>query len=138
MGDAGPVPKRRVPWWWRHQGTVLAITTLVVAGGVLSIFIRTRTGVGPSTDVDLESLLVLVVLAAPGGLFPILTRRWQIWIPECLLSIGAWALFVTSAGDLSCVDCGFALLIPLSAAGIQALLFVIALLVPGMRRHPYI
>lgn len=117
---------------------MLAVTTLVVAGAVLSIFIRTRTGVGPSTDVDLDSLLVLVVVAAPGGLFPLLTRRWQIWVPECLLSIGAWAIFLTPAGDLSCVDCGFALLIPFSAVGIQALLFVIALLVPGMRQHPYI
>ncbi len=138
MGDAGPVPERRIPWWWRHQGLVLAVTTLMVAGAVASIFIRTRTGVGPSTDVDLASLLVLVMVSAPGGLFPLLTRRWQIWVPECLLSIGAWAIFLTPAGDLSCVDCGFALLIPFSAVGIQALIFVIALVVPGMRHHPYI
>lgn len=138
MEGADPVTERRIPWWWRHQGLVLTVTTLVVAGGVLSIHIRTRSGVGPSTDVDIESLLVMAVLASPGALFPFLTRHWQIWIPECLLSIGAWALFLTPAGDLSCVDCGFALLIPLSAAGIQALIFVIALLVPGMRRHPYI
>ncbi len=135
MGDADPVPERR-PWWWRHQGMVLAVTTLVVTGALLSIVVRTRSGVGPSTEIDLESLLVLVVLAAAGALFPLLTRRWQIWVPECLLSIGAWALFLTSAGDLSCVDCSFALLIPFSAVGIQALLFVIALLVPGMRQHP--
>lgn len=138
MGDADPVPERRVPWWWRHQGMVLTVTTLVVTGAVLSIVIRTRNGVGPSTDIDLESLVVLVVLAAAGALFPFLTRRWQIWVPECLLSIGGWALFLTSAGDLSCVDCGFALLIPFSVLGIQALLFVIALAVPGMRQRPHI
>ncbi len=135
MGSADSGPERRIPWWRRYQGMVLAATTLVVVGAVVSIVIRTRTGVGPSTDVDLESLLVLVVLAAPGAMFPFLTRRWRIWIPECLLSIGAWLLFLTSAGDLSCVDCGFALLIPFGAAGIQALLFVIALVVPGLRRH---
>ena len=75
MADADPVPERRVPWWWRHQGMVLTVTTLIVVGAVLSILIRTRGGVGPSTEVDLESLLVLVVLAASAALFPILTRH---------------------------------------------------------------
>lgn len=138
MDDADRVAERRIPLWWRHQGLVLAGTTMVVAGGLLSIFIRTSSGVGPSTDVDIESLVAMVVLAALSALFPFLTRRWQIWLPQCLLSIGAWALFLTPAGDLSCVDCGFALLIPLSVAGVQTLIFVIALLVPGMRRHPHI
>lgn len=129
---------RVIPWWWRRQNMVLATTTLVVVGAVLSLFLRTRSGVGPSTHLDLESSVVLLVVAAPAGLFPFLTRRWQIWVPECLFSIGAWVLFLTPAGDLSCVDCGFALLIPLSAAGIQTLLFGMALLLPDMRRHPYI
>lgn len=136
--DSERASDRVIPWWWRHQWAILAITTLVVVGGVLSIYFRTRTGAGPSTEIDLESLLVLLVVAAPAGLFPFLTRRWQIWLPECLLSIAAWAFFLTSAGDLSCVDCGFALLIPLSSAGIQAVLFGIALFLPDMRRHPYI
>lgn len=102
MGDAGPAPEQRVPWWWRHQGMVLAITALAVLGGVLSIFIRIRTGMGPTTDVDVESLLVLLVIAAPGALFPFLTRRWQIWVPECLLSIGAWVLPDSSRRSVLC------------------------------------
>lgn len=133
-----PATDRITPWWWRRQKLVLAITTLFVVAAVFSTYLRTRSGTGPSTEVDLESLLVLLAVAAPSVLFPFLTRRWQIWVPECLLSIGAWALFLTPGGDLSCVDCGFALLIPLNAAGVQAVLFGIALLVPGMRRNPYI
>lgn len=138
MGGSEPHRERSVPWWWRHQRLVLAATTLVVVGAVLSTYLRTRLGAGPSTDVDLESFLVLLVIAAPAGLLPFLTRRWRIWVPECLLSVAAWILFLTPGGDLSCVDCGFALLIPLNAAGVQAVLVVIALVVPAMRRSPYI
>lgn len=130
-------PDRKAPFLWRHQGSVVLITTLTVIAGVVSTYVRTRSGTGGASEIDAESLGVLLALALPGATLPYLTRRWQIWVPVCLLSIAGWGLFIGPAGDTSCVDCAFALLIPLNTAGLQLLLVVLALVFRSMRRSPY-
>lgn len=50
-----------------------------------------------------------------------------------MLAFVAWVVFLPGI-DLSCTDCAFALLLPLNVAVPQAILVVVGILVPGIRR----
>lgn len=120
----------------RYRSPLLITTLGVVVGGMASVYLRTRSGSGPSTEMGWGSVLVLLVAGAPSLIAVLVSRRWVIGPWECLLAIIAWGLFLTGAGDLSCVDCGFAILIPLSLAVPQGILLLLALLLPDWRRPP--
>lgn len=109
-------------------------TVLVVIGGVVSVMVRTRLGTGP-TETGAADAVVLSLLAAPSLILPIVALRWRVgpWI--CGAALLGWAPLLTSAGDTSCTDCGFVLLIPLNLTGIELVLFLVALLAPGLRRR---
>lgn len=64
------------------------------------------------------------------------TRRWRIWVAECLFAILAWIMFLGPAGDLSCTDCAFALQIPIYVAAPQTVLVVAGLLSARLREDP--
>lgn len=106
-------------------------------GAVVSIYARTSSGTGPTTKVEAVTLGVLIAIALPGATLPYLTRRWQIWIPVCALSVAGWAVFIGPPGDLSCAGCGFVLFVPLNIAGLQLLLVVLALVFRSMRQRSY-
>ena len=125
--------RQQVPWWRQNQWVVLSVTLLVVVGGVVSVYLRTVNGAGDVTEMGLEEVAVLVGVAVPS-LVLVPFRRWRIW--ECLLAVFAWVIFLGPAGDLSCTDCAFALLIPIQVAGLQGMLFLVALFVPSLRRPP--
>lgn len=106
---------------------------VVVAAGVSSVLIRTRLGEG-SADIDVENTTILLILASPSLLLVPLTRSWRVgpWI--ALLAMAGWLPMLTSAGDTSCTDCAFVLVIPFYAGLVQVFVFVVALLAPSLRR----
>lgn len=111
----------------------MTVTLAVVIGGAVNVYFRTRRGSGGATDIGWDDAAILGVVAIPSLAAVVFTRNWRIWNWECLLAFFAWILFLGPAGDLSCVDCGFALLIPVYLAGPQAILFIVALLSPQLR-----
>lgn len=111
----------------------MLITMGVIVGGVVSTYLRSASNPGDAIDVGLDDAAVLLLLASPSLLSVYLSRRWRIWLAECGLAVLAWVMFLGPAGDLSCTDCGFALLIPLYLAVPQAALFLAALLSPKLR-----
>lgn len=106
---------------------------VVVAAGVASVLIRTRLGEG-SVDIDVEGTVILLILASPSLVLVPVTRAWRVgpWI--ALLALAGWLPMLTSAGDTSCTDCAFVLVIPLYASLVQVFFFVAALLAPRLRR----
>ena len=136
LADRGAVltDRQRVPWWRHHQWIVLSVVLLIVVGGVVSAYLRPVNGSGDATEMGLEELAVFIGVAIPSLVLVPLTRRWRIWIWECLLAVLAWAIFLGPAGDLSCTDCAFAVLIPIQVAALQGILFLVALFVPSLRR----
>ena len=102
LADRGAVltDRQRVPWWRHHQWIVLSVVLLIVVGGVVSAYLRTVNGSGDATEMGPEELAVLIGVAVPSLVLVPLTRRWRIWIWECLLAVLAWAIFLGPAGDL--------------------------------------
>lgn len=121
-------------WVDRYHTPILVLTLAVVVGGMASVYLRTRFGSGPSTEMGWDSVFVLLIAGTPSLVAVVATRRWVISPWQCLMAILAWGLFLTGAGDLSCVDCGFALLIPFSMAAPQAILLILALFLPDLRQ----
>lgn len=110
-------------------GRILLVTEVVVGLSVLSVIVRSSTwfGQGPST-VGVGGALFLVVLAAPSFALPVLTRRWRwVCLAECALALAAWVLLGV-AGDVSCVDCGLAVVIPFAMVVPQVLVALGAML----------
>lgn len=129
----GPVSRGQRPLSWqdRYRVPILIVTLGVVVGAVVSISVRTSG----SGDDGWESITVLVLLALPSIISVLVTIRWRVWTVQCALAVAAWGLFVGPTGDLSCTDCGFALLIPLNLAVPQGILLLVGFLIPSMRRR---
>lgn len=106
---------------------------VVVAAGVASVLIRTRLGEG-SADIDVEGMAILLILASPSLVLVPVTRSWKVGPWLAVLALAGWLPMLTSAGDTSCTDCAFVLVIPLYAGLVQVFVFVVALLAPGLRR----
>lgn len=107
---------------------------VVVAAGVASVLIRTRLGEG-SASIDTENMTVLLIIASPSLVLVPVARAWRVGPWLAVLALVGWLPMLTPAGDTSCTDCAFVLLIPLNAALVQILVFGLALLVPGLRRR---
>lgn len=117
---------------YRRGGSFVALA--VVVGGVVSVIVRTSTGTGPTTDVlDAGNLVAVGLVAAPSLVGVFVTRRWRIWWAESLLAIAAWAPLLGPAGDTSCVDCAFVLLLPMTVGVIQMSVLAIAWFSPSLR-----
>lgn len=108
------------------------VATAVVIGGAVSVYVRTQTGPGP-TKIDVPDLAVLLFLAIVALLLVFLTRNWRIGFWVALFSALGWVILLGPAGDTSCTDCAFVLLIPLGSLGLQAALASLALFVPQLR-----
>jgi hypothetical protein len=134
-GVLADIDSRRYEWQVPSSGGnsngVFVVEGLLVAS-MLSMAIRTRYGSGSSTGTLPESLLIVMIVGLPSLLMVARTRRWRIWVFECLLS-APW-LLIGLKGDYSGTDEGFVILLPLSLAVVQLALFALALVVPGLRR----
>jgi len=110
-------------------------TVLVVVGAVASILLRTRSGAGTTTDFGVADGVILAGLAAVSlGLVGV-CRHWRIWSWQCVLAVLGWLPFLGPAGDMSCTDCAFALLIPMNLLVGQFALLVVGLTFPDLRRQ---
>jgi hypothetical protein len=123
----------RVAGWQKYE---LVVTELAVLVSVGVIAVRTRFGSGPSTLTS-TGLVWLVVLALPALVLVPLTTVQPIRHVACLLALVAWVP-VAVVGDLSCVDCSFALLIPVTLALPQIGVFLLSMLATHLHRrnHP--
>lgn len=118
------------PW----AGRIAAAGLLGVLASVASVAVRTETGVGPQDDVGLDGLLVLAFVAVPALVCIALSRRWPlVCLAEGALALLAWVP-LGIAGDLSCVDCGFAIVVPLLLAVPQFLLLGLGAVVGSRSR----
>lgn len=120
---------------WSRKPRLFAIcaTLAVVLAGMVSLVVRTRGGSGDASTIDGSDIVVLSVVAAPSLLLVPLTWNWRIWWAESGLAALGWLPMVGPAGDTSCTDCAFVLLIPINLAVVQVGLFVVALIAPRLR-----
>jgi hypothetical protein len=89
-------------------------TATVVAACVGSVLWQTRHGEHPEW-LTAENGGGTVAFATPSVVLPMLTSHDTLRRAVSALGILAWGLLAV-AGDLSCTDCAFALMIPLMAA----------------------
>jgi hypothetical protein len=112
---------------------VVIATLAVVFAGVASVIVRTGSGDNESATLDIENILLLLLVATPSLVLVPLTRRWRVWSWVCGLAVVAWLPLIGPAGDMSCTDCAFVLLLPVNVGLIQLILLVVALLSPTVR-----
>lgn len=123
----------RLPDRWKGLRLAgIAVAVAAVTAGAASVYIRTQAGVG-GAGIGSADLVVLLLLASASVVLVLASRNWRIWMWQSALAVLAWAPLIGPAGDTSCTDCAFILLVPLGLAAIQVLVFVLALLVPDLR-----
>lgn len=127
--------KRPADWPLSHRRPVVVATALLVTAAAGSVYLRTEANTA-DPDFGVYDALILAGFAAVSLSFVAASRRWRIWFWQCVLATLAWVMFLGPLGDLSCVDCGFALLIPLNVALGQVVLWLLGLLVSDLRRRP--
>ena len=116
--------------------TVIAVVALVLVvasvGNVLLSSGWLRDGNG---EVGWGNLAVATVVVLPSLVNIAIGRSWNGWLwgTGVLLALVSWVPFLGDAGDLSCTDCAFALLWPISVALPLVLIFVARVIVQ-MRR----
>jgi hypothetical protein len=119
---------------WPGRTRALArITHLVVLASLVSVVVRTRLGDGSGSDVGLGGAALLTCLAFVSVVCVWGARgRPLVSMAESAAALLAW-LPLGVTGDLSCTDCGFALLVPIALVVPQVGLLGLVLLWTRLR-----
>lgn len=111
------------------------IVEAVVALSLAGVIVRSMLTPEDGNELSASGAVIVAVLAVPSILGVALSRRWpRIFVVEGALALAAW-LPLGAGGDLSCVDCGFAVLLPLAIALPQLGLLALGYVLDAIRRR---